>query len=275
MKFEKIKIGIWHIILLVISTIYIILNRKFIGNLSEYNAQNLIFLIWLLLLMLPLFSEIELPGIKLKKEIDQVKDELSNKIQEVRIDMMNLKISNSNSSHFYMGREYLPSEDKINNLIEDSKRKTDGPKTDVVDEKSPKTKFEDTGTPKVSEESVYLFRVRAYIERNLVQIVSKFGFERIHNMREMVTFILTRELISGKTADMLLEVIKISSRGIHGEIVSPQYIEFIHTMMPEIEKVFEELHNRIELYSCPKCKQTSYSAYQNQCSICGFISDDY
>ena len=46
--------------------------------------------------------------------------------------------------------------------------------------------------------------------------------EKIQNLREMVRYLNQLEVINGRTADLLTEVIKISSRGVHGEIISSE-----------------------------------------------------
>lgn len=66
----------WHIFLLIISSAYVYIYRYDIYQMTELNAQNLIFILWLILLGLPLFSEIEIGSIKLKKEIEQTRTEL-------------------------------------------------------------------------------------------------------------------------------------------------------------------------------------------------------
>lgn len=113
------------------------------------------------------------------------------------------------------------------------------------------------------------------MEQNLVDICSKFEFERVQNIREMIRFLNERELINGRTATLLTEIIKISSRGIHGEIISKEYITFVLDTLPEVERIFESIKNRIEYFVCPSCKYWGFTQNTNQCPKCGFNSNDY
>ena len=57
----------WYLVLLILSTIYVWNYRYEIFQLSDLNVAVVIFLLWLVLLIMPLFSEVEFFGIKFKK----------------------------------------------------------------------------------------------------------------------------------------------------------------------------------------------------------------
>lgn len=59
----------WYVFLLIISTIYVYGYRFEIYQMTELNAQNLIFVLWLILVGLPLFSEIEIGSVKQKRRL--------------------------------------------------------------------------------------------------------------------------------------------------------------------------------------------------------------
>ena len=85
----------WYIMLLFFSSVYVWNYRDEIHQLKEFNAQNLIFLLWLLLLLLPLFSEMEIFGVKLKKEVEKSKREIKDSISELKSQIIDMKINNS------------------------------------------------------------------------------------------------------------------------------------------------------------------------------------
>ena len=49
----------------------------------------------------------------------------------------------------------------------------------------------------------------------------------------MVKMLLKEELISGMTSDLISQVCKIANRGVHGEIVSDEYITFVRETYPK------------------------------------------
>lgn len=65
---QFIKRKSWYMVLLIASSFYVWHYRSEIHQLKELNAQNLIFILWLLLLFWPLFSEMEFLGVKVKKK---------------------------------------------------------------------------------------------------------------------------------------------------------------------------------------------------------------
>ena len=62
---DKIKKNIWYCFLLLISSAYVFYYRYELYQLKTLNVRNLVFLIWIALLLLPLFSEMELLGVKI------------------------------------------------------------------------------------------------------------------------------------------------------------------------------------------------------------------
>ena len=184
MKFEKLKPHIWYLFLTITSTVFVIYNYKKISNLEALNPINIIFIIWLVLLIMPLFSEIELPGVKLKKEIANAKEELSSNLRDLRIDLIDLKINNNSSAGVYIGNDFLPNVAKLNALVhENEKEEVKNSRVATMEsnehsknDKSIESESHNNFTYEPSSDSIFLFSVRSYIEQNLVDIASKLGF---------------------------------------------------------------------------------------------------
>lgn len=93
----------WYIALLVASSIYVIHYRFEIHQLKEINAQNLIFILWLILLLFPLFSEMEFLGVKLKREIVKSNNEIKDAVHDLQLQIM--QIANANNNNVRMSKE--------------------------------------------------------------------------------------------------------------------------------------------------------------------------
>lgn len=66
---------IWYLILVVISSIYVFLNFSELVSFTffeEFNGKNLIFIIWLVLLLLPLFDNFEGFGVRFSKHQNKI-----------------------------------------------------------------------------------------------------------------------------------------------------------------------------------------------------------
>ena len=89
---EKVKLElfwikkVWYITLLALSTIYVICNFNMIVTqcfVCQFNGNSLIFILWLVLLFLPLFNSIEGYGFKFSKEREE-QEEQTLKIKVLR-----------------------------------------------------------------------------------------------------------------------------------------------------------------------------------------------
>lgn len=285
MKFKEVIVSYlkskwWYLVLLILSTIYVLYHRNGIYQLKEFNAMNLIFLLWLILLLLPLFSEMEFFGVKLKKEVEKAKTEVKENLNDLRIQIMDLKISNSNANTINFGNGFLPTEQKLKELIEEFITKSNVIDDNLI-EVSSKPNIGLTTDAKelsnfefeIAEESTYLFKVRLMLEKTLTDLCEKTGYEGSKSMHEMMRHLIRCELINGKTEDLISQIIKIANRGVHGEIVSKEYIDFIKQVLPELKKQLYEATTRLHYCICPRCKYSGYSRFENVCPKCGFTSD--
>lgn len=266
----------WYLTLVMSSSIYVFYYKNDIFQTKEINTINLIFILWIVLLFLPLFSEMEFFGIKLKKEIEKAKYEVKENINDLRIQIMDLKISNSNANTINLGNGFLPTEQKLKEMIEkfitNSNTAADNSKSKT--DKSTDKKVQNNIDFEIPEESTYLFKVRLTLEKIMTDLCEKTDYNGRKSMIEMTRHLNKNQIINRKTVEMITEIIKITNRGVHGEIISKEYIDFVKQVFPEIQKQLYESNNQFNYNVCPKCKSSGYSRFENYCPKCGFTSDD-
>lgn len=255
----------WYIFLLIISSVYVFKYRYDIFQMTELNAQNLIFILWLVLLGLPLFSEIEIGNVKLKKEIEQTRVEVKESIGELKYQILDLKISNSNSNMLVFNNPPLASKDELSQM-----------QRNAVNEGT--VHMETNLDFKISEENIYLFKVRLALEKQLSALCNMFQYGERRTMYSMAQFLVQHEVIDRKTADLIREVINIANRGVHGEIIDNDYLQFVQKTYPMIKYTLDKAHNFYSnnsyYYECPSCHYQGPSKYRNVCPNCGFVSGD-
>lgn len=94
----------WHFILLVASSVYVFISWNSIQSFDSLDANSLIFVIWIMLLLYPLFSEMEMFGIRLKRVVDEVKDRVEkifmriDKIDTIYADIQNAEFNQTQIS---------------------------------------------------------------------------------------------------------------------------------------------------------------------------------
>jgi len=250
----------WYLTLLLLSSIYVFYYRSDIYQLEKINTTSLIFLIWLILLLLPLFSEMEFLGIKIKKEVDKVKKEVDDDILQLKMQIMDLKISNSVANNIQINNTPLPSEKELEELKKFIPNKKTDKNNDIMD----------LG---VSDESMFLFMVRLNLEKTLTELCEKAGYNGPKSMFRILEFLNRCEIINRNTVEVINQIIQIANRGVHGEIVSSKYIDFIKQALPEIQSTLDEA-NKLFVYNiCPKCKTAAYT-WRDICPNCQYQNFD-
>lgn len=225
----------WYISLVVLSSIYVFRYRNEIHQLSKLNAQNLIFILWLILLILPLFSEVEIGGVKLKKEIEQTRSEVKESVNELRLQIMDLKVSNSNT---VVVNPALATKEELSvfeKSLENSGQEFINQATDLF--------FN------ISDDSIFLFKIRLTIEKMLSTLCEKCGYWGQRSMPKMVQYLAKNEVIDGNIAGLIQEIVKIANRGVHGEIVSGDYVSFVKKMFPTVKYALEKAEKNRDYYS--------------------------
>lgn len=116
---EKVKLELywikkaWYILLLALSSIYVCCNFNTLATqcfVCQFNGNSLIFILWLILLFLPLFNSIEGYGFKFSKEREEQEE------QTLRIKVLRDEILKENTT-----REINELEEQFETIIKGSK----------------------------------------------------------------------------------------------------------------------------------------------------------
>lgn len=253
----------WYLILLSGSSLYVWYYKNAIYQLKELNVHNLIFLIWLLLLLLPLFSEMEFLGIKVKKEVQKATEEVKDSLKNIKMQISQLQLSNS--VDISLGNSILPSEAKMEELLGTVRElQKSNSSVDLTKQADYREK----------DKNVYLFKTRLKIETIIRDLCEKIGYEDKMPLTRMTYLLRKGEIIDGMTCDLISQICKIANRGVHGEIVSDEYINFVRETTPKVLEILENVSRKLRFVICPKCHFTGYSLYENVCPKCGYVNCD-
>ena len=201
---------IWYIGLLVSGSIYIYRYRYPIWNISDLNAAVLIFILWLILLIYPLFSEMQIGNITLKKEIQKLEkdqSEIKETVRELRIQIIESKVSNSNNNaNTVVVKPVLETEKGLKRIEREVKRDTNRTNESLPEE------FD------ISEQMIYFFKVHSGLERMIAAICEDIGYKRQKNLKQTVLSLIELEIVPKDIEHAILQILEISDRGVQGDI---------------------------------------------------------
>lgn len=78
------------------------------------------------------------------------------------------------------------------------------------------------------------------------------------------------KLLDNMTVEYIKRGTSICNRGIHGEIVDDEYINYVKQVLPQIVKRLNIALKKAENYSfcvCTRCGFKGYTSYSNECPL--------
>ncbi len=228
---------IWWLTLITILTSFL---RTRYSAIIEGNGKAIdifVFLVWCALILVPLFNEVEFFGIKLKREIEELKSEVKEQLVNLRSEVQNsIQLQSHFNPQIYLGSGTPPPDSQLPELKDYfSKVLEDTLKKEGVSRPVDTTKELD-----VSDDTIFLFTVRYVIEKELRRI-----HNQIHNQmvsiqqekRPVPVHQITRNLVQAglldsRLAQVVRDVYSVCSLAIHGEEVSQEKVRFVRDIAP-------------------------------------------
>lgn len=218
-------------------------NRFAIEKLDDASMLSTVFIIWVILLALPLFSELEFLGVKVKKEVkkaveksnEEVKASLDN-LQQI---VSQIQISNSVAPQFTINGGSLPSEERMDNLIKE---------IHLLNEQNTNKQTEKQDKVNIPAQNLELFKMRYGIETKLNDAMGFIGYNgKNHISLVQSAYYLSRQgVLDPKCIDLLIQVVRIANRGVHGEIVDQKYFDFASEAYPKIIDALDDCKELIK-----------------------------
>jgi hypothetical protein len=232
---NKWKKSIWWISLLVFFSCYLLINSaRFLEN-NLIQIDYIFLSLWIIFLIFPLFSEIDIAGIKLKKEFESLKTEIRDQMFSLRNEIHNTTSIQFNTSPFLPpSDEKLKEREPIYSSIFDS-RKTG---TSV---KSPQPAL-----IRIPEKNQFLFEVRFTLEDELKKLMKErfdyeFNEKRPTPIFQMVKFLFEKELLDIRIRNLISDILSICNRAVHNQIITDEQYEFVKKFYPEIIRSLKEI----------------------------------
>lgn len=199
-----------------------------------------IFIILVALLLVPIFQEVSLLGLKFKQEIESLKQHVSTQLVAFKADIQTV-IANSVNTNVTVS-SVPPPDDKLPKL-EETIRET--LREYLGEVRAAPEKGELSQLLSIDEKTQFLFRARYQIERNLREIADSFGVRedqrRSIPIAKITSLLIHQELLSPRIASAIREVYSVCSPAIHGEPFTEAQFDFVRDLGPEIVRTLEKI----------------------------------
>ena len=210
-------------------------------SLEKGNTVDLLILvIWVALALSPLFQEISLPGIALKQQFEEFKNDVKQELVNVRTAIANSIDVRTQVNSYYPAPppDYqLPAlEERINAAV-----------GNALEKYGLEPKEADQEILKVDDDTQFLFSARYALEKEIRRIwKERIGPENEQQRRPMpihylVNGLVQAELIDSQFGHLIREVYSICSPAVHGEEISKAKVNFVRDAVPELLSVLRAI----------------------------------
>ena len=222
----------WWILLTALLTAY--LYRRYpdliVGR--AVPADIVVFVIWIALLLAPLFNEVSLLGIKLKQQIDDLKEFVASQITDVRSEVRSaVDVRATFSPHFNIP---LPASDA---QLPEIERRVKAAVSDALADHGIQAPPPPAQVP-VPADVAFLFATRYNLEKELRRIAGSRQVlnepRRTISVAHLIRELIQAELIERPLASAIREVYSVCSPAVHGDPVTDAQLAFAKDTGPEL-----------------------------------------
>ena len=237
----------WWIVLVLAGVLYLYSKRETILHGTTTGIDILVILAWIALLLSPLFSELDIFGFKIRRELQDIKHDLNSQILDLRSEIHNqlsLNATISPSFHFHSPTQPAPdyelerADPYLKKLLYDT-LKSYG----VADRGG----GEDIST--TPDNSKYLFGIRYNLEKRLRKIWEQSSLFEAGSkpvpISPMLTGLVKAQILDPDLAYMIREVYTICSAAIHDVEVSEEQARFVRSNSPSLFVYLDALISNI------------------------------
>ena len=241
MKFSNTFKIIWWICLILVCGGLFYWRLDPISNGNSAPIDIFIFLILVALLLVPIFTEIEFFGIKLKREIEELKTQIKLQFGDLKNEIKNSQVQTIHQSFAGFGKpptdEELPElEVQVDKILNEKLREYGIESEKILDEKL-----------EVPSNNLKLFQIRYNIESELRRIWEKYNEEfplspNKYPLTKIIRELMRYEIIDPELHNILRETLSICNYAIHGEEVSENQIAFVNRNANEIINILKKMN---------------------------------
>lgn len=213
---------LWWLVLLGLSGFLAFKRYEALATGQATPADIFLLAFFVMFLLLPLFAEFEFLGVKLKKEIDDLKNEIRIKFGDIKSEIRSTQSQTIHNTVHPYGPPPTDSEiAKLQKQLEEA----------LAEQKKKGKKEKESYAQYVPHSVEELFRIRYQIETELRRIRGRYSdeprFERHRSLIGVLTDLRNLEIIDADFQGILREMLAVCNAAVHGEDISESQRNFV------------------------------------------------
>jgi hypothetical protein len=246
MEFSKGFKQVWWLLLIIIIGVFLYGRYSALIEGKAVPADIVVFLIWIALCIAPIFKEIELPGIRLKQEVEKLKKEVQEQMVTLRNEISNaVEVKSIVSPNFWLN---VPPTDSQLPGIESRIEKTIKDTLAVYGVQSAHQRTPESDLS-VSSDIRFLSDIRYNIEKELRVLALPIEDDplqgRAMSISRMILHLVKQEVLPSDMGGAIREIYSVCSAAMHGgENVSEAQVQFVRRTAPELITALRAISRR-------------------------------
>ena len=238
--------------LAILLTVLVLLRKQAYYAGGPSSSDLVVLIVWLTLLLAPLFQVVELSGLKVQHQMDEVKRDVAHELSVFRTEIAATISGNSTASsavNFYS----LPNAEQLQTLAKQVAFESAVQRSSTHIGGTVKVSTERPDVPSQIED---MFAFRFDLEQKLNRIRSSgelghaAGASTYNPAISIIRTLAVRGFLSNAETDALRTIWNITSLAVHGRPLPPDALKFVRETYPPISKaldqVVDELTRRME-----------------------------
>ena len=246
MNTKLVKFGWWFLVTGVVGA-FLYFRIPAISGGTGTQFDIVLFLVFVALMLSPLFSEMEFFGLKLKREIENLKSDVRHEIGEVKTLITSIGITNS--LHQHISLQPAPNAE-LAQMKEEFAKLQEARSKEVQWVQSSPIEAPVSVSESVPDDISYLFTNRYVLEKEVLRLwrnVAPCGDSpEKHTFSKRLYDLEYTGLISRQAERIIREIYTICSSAIHGNVPTKQQIEFVREVLPGILDTLNHASARFE-----------------------------
>ena len=228
---------VWWVVVVVLLGCILLARSEAILAGDSSSFDMVVFVSWLAVLASPLFDEVTFFGVQLRRQIDEVRTQLTREIAELKTEVrtsINLRASVGHQITVIEAGVALPSPAQIREMEPLVRRTVEDTMRSYGVQRAP----DEAEIALVPETASYLFGVRYNLEGELRRIWERVGFREewkaAPSVGRILNMLMREEVLDPELVFVIRQVYAICNAAVHGETISAEQRQFVAEAAPGV-----------------------------------------